>query len=314
MTTIRDIAKLTGYSVSMISRVINDYPYVDEEKRQKILGVINELNYVPNRMAQNLSYGKTRNVGIIIPFVNYPYFDQLLSGMTQAAFAHSYKITLLPTNFDQELELAYLNEFATKEFDGLLVATRANPIETFIPYFKYGPIIFCEETPDIEVGSVYIDLAGSLREALTSLKVAGVKKIGITLGRSKGVSRNSRLTIQLCQEIFPNFTDDHIFWDCLTVADGVEAAAHFKERDIDGILANGDEVAASILRNYQQETEPLIIGRENLLVSDIMAFSTIDHHVIQCGEKAFQLFFDKRLDKVKMPYTFIKRNRHGQVE
>ena len=311
MTTIRDIAKLTGYSVSMISRVINDYPYVDEAKRQKILTMMNELNYVPNRMAQNLSYGKTMNVGIIIPFINYPYFDQLLSGMTKAAFAHSYKITLLPTNFDQDLEMTYLNEFATKEFDGLLVATRANPIEAFRPYFKYGPIIFCEDTQNAETGSVYIDLAGSLREALNYLKGEGVEHLGITLGRSKRLSRNSILTIQLCQEVFPNFTDDQIFWDCLTVADGIEAAAYFKARNIEGILANGDGVAASILRHYDKGDGPIIIGRENLLISEIMGFSTIDHHVVRCGETAFQLFYEERLDKVKMPYTFIQRHSNG---
>ena len=36
MANIRDIAKLTGYSVSTISRVINNNPYVDEQKRQEI--------------------------------------------------------------------------------------------------------------------------------------------------------------------------------------------------------------------------------------------------------------------------------------
>lgn len=308
MTTIRDIAKITGYSVSMISRVINDYPHVDEEKRQKVLAVMKELNYVPNRMAQNLSYGKTMNIGIIIPFTNYPYFDQLLSGMTRAAFAHSYKITLLPTNFDQQLELNYLNEFATKEFDGLLVATRANHSKIFTPYFKYGPIIFCEETQEVEAGCVYIDIEGSLREALMYLKEQGVKRLGITLGRSQRISRNSLLTIQLCQEIFPEFSESLIFWECLTIEDGKQAAEFFKTKKVDGVLTNGDEVAASILRSYDKEIAPLVIGRDNLLVSDIMGFPTIDHHVVQCGETAFQLFYDERLDQVKMPYTFIQRS------
>lgn len=307
MTTIRDIAKLTGYSVSMISRVLNDYPYVDEEKRKKILKVIEDLNYVPNRLAQNLSYGKTMNVGVIIPFTNYPYFDQLLSGITKAAFAHSYKITLLPTNFDQQLELDYLNEFATKEFDGLIVATRANSFDVFVPYLTYGPIIFCEESPDVIAGSVYIDLAGSLREALVYLKQMGIQRLGVTLGRSKRISRNSQLTIQLCQEIFPDFNEEDIYWDCLTVEEGAKAADYFKRRQVDGILSNGDEVAASILRRYGEGQAPMIIGRENLLISDIMGFGTIDHHVIECGETAFQLFYDERVEQVKIPYRFIKR-------
>ena len=73
MANIRDIAKMTGYSVSTVSRVINNHPYVDEKKREQILAVMKELNYVPNRSAQNLSYGKTKNIGVILPFINHAY-------------------------------------------------------------------------------------------------------------------------------------------------------------------------------------------------------------------------------------------------
>lgn len=40
MTNIRKIAKLSGYSVSSVSRVINNHPHVSEEARQKILQVM----------------------------------------------------------------------------------------------------------------------------------------------------------------------------------------------------------------------------------------------------------------------------------
>ncbi|MEN2267965.1 LacI family DNA-binding transcriptional regulator, partial [Enterococcus faecium] len=48
MANIRHIAKLTGYSVSTFSRVINGHPYVDEEKRKEILAVMKEGDYIPN--------------------------------------------------------------------------------------------------------------------------------------------------------------------------------------------------------------------------------------------------------------------------
>lgn len=59
MANIRDIARLTGYSVSTVSRVINNNPYVSEEKRRKILAVMKEVNYIPNYTARALSVGKT---------------------------------------------------------------------------------------------------------------------------------------------------------------------------------------------------------------------------------------------------------------
>ena len=32
MATIRDIARMTGYSITTVSRVINGHPYVEEQK------------------------------------------------------------------------------------------------------------------------------------------------------------------------------------------------------------------------------------------------------------------------------------------
>ena len=306
MANIRDIAKLTGYSVSTISRVINNHPYVDDEKRAKVLEVMTELNYVPNRSAQNLSYGKTKNIGVILPFVNHAYYDQMLSGILQAAFDHGYQISLLPTNYDQELEKRYLEEFAKRSFDGLIVTTKSNPIKEFFDYFQYGPIIFCEEIPNADVSCVYINLKQSLREAFSYMKEKGIKRPGMTLGRSKNISHNSRFSIRIAKDVYPDFDEANIFWDCIMASDGIQAAHFFKEQKVDGILTFGDDIAATILQQYRTN-KPLVIGRENLLISEVMGFSTLDHHLPECGKKAFEAFYHNKHDKICVPHDFIKR-------
>ncbi|MDU5334565.1 LacI family DNA-binding transcriptional regulator [Enterococcus sp.] len=306
MANIRDIAKLTGYSVSTISRVINNHPYVDDEKRARVLEVMTELNYVPNRSAQNLSYGKTKNIGVILPFVNHAYYDQMLSGILQAAFDHGYQISLLPTNYDQELEKRYLEEFAKRSFDGLIVTTKSNPIKEFFDYFQYGPIIFCEEIPNADVSCVYINLKQSLREAFSYMKEKGIKRPGMTLGRSKNISHNSRFSIRIAKDVYPDFDEANIFWDCIMASDGIQAAHFFKEQKVDGILTFGDDIAATILQQYRTN-KPLVIGRENLLISEVMGFSTLDHHLPDCGKKAFEAFYHNKHDKICVPHDFIKR-------
>lgn len=305
MANIRDIAKITGYSVSTISRVINDYPYVDEEKRKKVLTVMKELNYVPNRTARNLSYGRTGNIGVIIPFIQHPYFNQLANGIVKAAFNEGYKVTLLPTGYDQENEKRYLDEFAAKLFDGIIVTSRANPYELFEQYRQYGEIVFCDEVPLEHVGCAFIDREHSIKEALLYLKEQGVQRLGVTLGRSRKISRNSKITIQLCHEVFPDFDEELVFWDCTTSKDAEKAAVYFKEHPVDGILTNGDEIAATLL--YELPTPPIVIGRENLLISKILGFSTIDHHLTACGETAFKLCLNRKHEKIKLPYEFILR-------
>lgn len=308
MATIRDIARMTGYSITTVSRVINGHPYVEEQKRQTILAMMKELNYKPNKIAQKLSSGKTFNVGVIVPFVNHPFFDRILNGIMEEAFAQQYKVTLLPTNFDKALEKDYLEEFAAKGFDGLIVITRANHIETFRPYLENGPIVFCEDASGTDVPFVTIDQVGSVTASILYLKEQGVKRLGLTLGRSKRLSCNSINTIAKAKELFPGFSEKDIFWDCIKAEDGEAAAVFFKDRGVDGIITNGDEIAATILSQYGERKAPLIIGQENLLISRLLNFSTVEFHLHLCGREAFRLFQERSREQIVLPFELLVRS------
>lgn len=308
MATIRDIARMTGYSITTVSRVINGHPYLEEQKRQTILAMMKELNYKPNKIAQKLSSGKTFNVGVIVPFVNHPFFDRILNGIMEEAFAQQYKVTLLPTNFDKALEKDYLEEFAAKGFDGLIVITRANHIETFRPYLENGPIVFCEDASGTDVPFVTIDQVGSVTASILYLKEQGVKRLGLTLGRSKRLSCNSINTIAKAKELFPGFSEEDIFWDCIKAEDGEAAAVFFKDRGVDGIITNGDEIAATILSQYGERKAPLIIGQENLLISRLLNFSTVEFHLHLCGREAFRLFQERSREQIVLPFELLVRS------
>lgn len=308
MATIRDIARMTGYSITTVSRVINGHPYVEEQKRQTILAMMKELNYKPNKIAQKLSSGKSFNVGVIVPFVNHPFFDRILNGIMEEAFAQQYKVTLLPTNFDKALEKDYLEEFAAKGFDGLIVITRANHIETFRPYLENGPIVFCEDASGTDVPFVTIDQVGSVTASILYLKEQGVKRLGLTLGRSKRLSCNSINTIAKAKELFPGFSEEDIFWDCIKAEDGEAAAVFFKDRGVDGIITNGDEIAATILSQYGERKAPLIIGQENLLISRLLNFSTVEFHLHLCGREAFRLFQERSREQIVLPFELLVRS------
>lgn len=307
MANIRDIAKLTGYSVSTISRVINGHPYVDEEKRAEILAVMKKVDYIPNANARQLSSGQTKNIGVILPYTNHPYFDQLISGIIEAAFEAGYKVTLLPTNYQAVREKKYLDEFAAKAFDGLIVTSRANPLEILLEYQKYGPLIFCEELKEQKASCVFIDREQSIAEGLLFLKEQGVRRLGVTLGRSGRLSYNSKITLQLCRKYFPGFDESQVYWDCIDAEKGKKAGMFFQEQKIEGVFTNSDMVAAGILQSYQENEKPLVVGRENLLMSELLGFSTIDHHLATCGETAFRLFLESKFEQVKIPYAFIRR-------
>lgn len=82
MTNIRDIAKKSGYSASTVSRFLNQTGYVSQSAKQAIQQVIDELDYVPNALARDLSKGKSNTIGIVIPQMQHPFFTELINGIT----------------------------------------------------------------------------------------------------------------------------------------------------------------------------------------------------------------------------------------
>ena len=62
---IKDIAKLSGVSVSTVSRVINNQANVSPEKRQAVLSVMRKNDYTPNIFARGLNAKSTKSIGIL---------------------------------------------------------------------------------------------------------------------------------------------------------------------------------------------------------------------------------------------------------
>ncbi|MDF7639631.1 LacI family DNA-binding transcriptional regulator [Lactobacillus sp. ESL0791] len=306
MTSIKEIAKLANCSVATVSRVINKRPHVTEEKRKNVEKIIKELSYRPNLIARNLSFSKTYNLGIIVPYVNNPYFDKLLNSILTEAFKSNYKITLLPTNYNKKVELEYLEEFAAKLYDGLIITSKSNEISTIIPYIKYGPIIFCENINEHDVSCVYLDRASSYNNLFAYFAQQNLKHIGFTANRHDH-SSSTNILLKCIKEHFPFFKEKDIIYNCTSYEDGIKAGKYFSKNKYDGILTNGDEVAAGIIRAYKDLKLPFIVGQDNLLFSKIMNFSTIDNQVTAIGKTAVSLFLNPQNKKIKLTPQFIKR-------
>ena len=66
--TIKMIAERAGVSIGTVDRVLHDRPYVKEEVRRRVLEVMEELDYRPNRMASALATsGMARHFAIVQP-------------------------------------------------------------------------------------------------------------------------------------------------------------------------------------------------------------------------------------------------------
>lgn len=83
MITIRDVAREADVSVATVSRVMNNTARVNEETREKILGVMQELNYVPNSAARNMRVRRTPAVEVIIFGQNVIGAEEYICGVRE---------------------------------------------------------------------------------------------------------------------------------------------------------------------------------------------------------------------------------------
>jgi DNA-binding LacI/PurR family transcriptional regulator len=83
--SIWDVARVAGVSQQTVSRVINDKPRVSESTRARVLQVIAELGYRPNRLAQALAGGPVRSVTVLTSDTTLHGAAATLRGMEEAA-------------------------------------------------------------------------------------------------------------------------------------------------------------------------------------------------------------------------------------
>jgi LacI family transcriptional regulator len=102
-STIEDIARLAGVSRTTVSRVLNHRPDVDADTRDRVLRVIEEQGYVPSITAAGLAGGRSRLLGMLVPFFSWPVMPELIGGITAVVNRTPYELVLYSYN-DEDLE------------------------------------------------------------------------------------------------------------------------------------------------------------------------------------------------------------------
>ncbi|MFI3170153.1 MAG: LacI family DNA-binding transcriptional regulator [Faecalibacterium sp.] len=76
--TIKDIARLSGCSISTISRVINNRPDVNPETKEKVLRIMKEVGFTPNNNARQLKIQQSRNIVFAVKGTRNLFLAELL--------------------------------------------------------------------------------------------------------------------------------------------------------------------------------------------------------------------------------------------
>jgi DNA-binding LacI/PurR family transcriptional regulator len=131
--TLKDVARLAGVSVRTVSNVVNNYPYVTPEMRERVQVALEELNYQPNLSARYLRKGRTGILAFVMPDLNNAYFSELGNAIITAATAHTYTVLIDHTHGKYENEQRVIQGLTPHLIDGLILSPQALEPEDLLP-------------------------------------------------------------------------------------------------------------------------------------------------------------------------------------
>jgi LacI family transcriptional regulator len=123
--TLADIARKANVSKMTVSRVISGKGPIAAETHRRVMKIIDDLGYHPNLIARSLASKRSMILGVLIPWKEQllldNYFAQVLSGVTDVALCHNYRILLCPVEIDRRDRKQYVSITRTRLLDGLVL-------------------------------------------------------------------------------------------------------------------------------------------------------------------------------------------------
>jgi LacI family transcriptional regulator len=122
--TIRDIANYANVGTTTVSRVLNDHPYVSEDKRQRVLSAIDELNYRPSQIARRLRGSRSGLIGLLTEDVaTTPYAVEIVKGAQEAAWEQDMVLLVADSNRNRDSAEVAIELLLERGVEGIIYAT-----------------------------------------------------------------------------------------------------------------------------------------------------------------------------------------------
>ena len=185
--TIKDIARLSGYGVSTVSRALNGHPDISAATREKILKIARENNFVPNENARQLKSSSSKTVSVIVKGTFNVFFSGLIENLQLLLDSSGYNVQVhyLHTSGD-EIELAKKVLLLEKPLGIIFLGGSVRTFEEKFSNAVKIPAVLCTTTAESvradNLSSVSVGDVKAGEQAIDYLASNGHRNIGIIGG------------------------------------------------------------------------------------------------------------------------------------
>jgi DNA-binding LacI/PurR family transcriptional regulator len=189
-----DVAKRAGVSVMTVSRVLNGYPQVRPETRNKVEHAIASLGYRANMAARTLAGGRSRILGIVSIEMSYFGPSNTLFGIEAAARTRNHFVNFVTLRQVDEVEMrSAMDHLRDAHADGAIIIAPSREAVEAIATDNLGipVVVMCgDELPGRS--TVAVDQRAGARAATRHLLDLGHRTVHHVRGPRRWIDADAR--------------------------------------------------------------------------------------------------------------------------
>lgn len=304
--TMHDVAHTAGVSLMTVSRVVNNKDDVSQVTRDRVMDVIEQLNYRPSSIARGLATQRTGTLGVVIPDISNPFFASIVRSAEEEAYAKDYSVFLGNTNEDPERELAVLQSLEDKHVDGLILCSSRLEDDTLFEILEHFPttVLVFRERKNAKVGAFTVDDVFGGQVAIEHLLKSGHRNIGLISGPPISLSAFGRLKgYQAALQAADIPVNDRWIRHCHPDVEGGQETAYEllkNNPEITALFCHNDLVAVGALQACAElrlriPDDIAIIGYDDILLAALVSpsLTTLRIPRTEIGTMSMQMLLEQ---------------------
>ncbi|WP_426058148.1 LacI family DNA-binding transcriptional regulator [Hymenobacter sp. B1770] len=300
-----DLARELGVSMTTVSRALSDHHSIGPATKQAVLKLAKKLNYQPNHLAAALRKGKSKMLGVIVPYIEGRFFASVVHGIETAASRAGFSVIICQSSEDVGQERKNLDTLLRAQVAGILVSVSRTTMDFrhFEKVRKHGvPLVFFDRILEGDnVNAVLLNDREGAYQATLHLLEQGCRRVAHFAGlQHLNIYKNRRQGYLDALQSYGIAPDEALIKDCdMTLDSGAGCMAELLKLPTppDAVFSAGDSAilgALQLLKNrgIRVPQDVALAGFSNealTLVAEPM-LTSVDQRTEEMGQAAFRLF------------------------
>lgn len=248
--TIKDIARLSGFGKSTVSRVLNNESGVNAETRERIEAVMQQHNFMPSRSARAMRGQSDKVVAIIVTRLDSLSENLAVQTMLPHFYAQGYDPIMMESQFSSDKVSEHLGILQRRNIDGVILFGFTGINEKMLEPWQSSLVLMARDAPGFssvcydDEGAIHLLMSALYERGHRQISFLGVPHADVTTGY-----RRHQAYLDFCQQYQ---LQPHATLPGLAMKQGYEHTAEVLHTETTALVCATDTLALGASKYLQQ--------------------------------------------------------------